>query len=285
MAASADQNRVSKPAREYSGEVVSGSTIYGRTGVAVDTGGTTATGGRMRAFSSAEDRALLGFSQEQRIGDYDGEADGSGVKVETSEFGGYRYLLTVTGVTGRWDVGKDVFMTDDNTWTLTRAANAVFVGVVDEHVSSTSCYVRAVDPLILAQRALDGVPVTFSVNIAGTATGVRAQHKLPFAGSLESVECNVDEALASAGISNIALQMRIRAAGTSSGAAGTTVTGGAITVQSSNSVGDAKTGSAVSANNRFSEGDYLQVAITPGTTVSATGKVTVNAILRARYGT
>jgi hypothetical protein len=49
-------------------------------------------------------------------------------------------LLTVTGVTASSDVGTDVYLTDDDTFTLTASA-ALAIGTVSQWVSSTTCWV------------------------------------------------------------------------------------------------------------------------------------------------
>jgi hypothetical protein len=284
MAASADGNLIAKASRQYEGELLSGTTLYRASLGAVVTDGTTAAGGRIRPFSSASDRALLGFRDVYPKDRAAGEgADGAAIRAVIADDDGYRFQLAVTGVAGTKDVGKEVFATDDNTFTLTRAANAVSYGTVVEHVSGTTCWVERWTAPALAQKALEAVPLAIPVNISGTAVSVRHQQRMPFAGSLERVEGTVKAALASAGV-DVAVTLRIRAAGTTAGATGTVVTGGAITVEGSNSVGALKVGSTVTANNRFSEGDYLQVFATP-TTASATGELTVMPILRARYGT
>lgn len=47
----------------------------------------------------------------------------------------------VTGASGAGDVGKLVYASDDTTLTLTSTNNSL-VGVIDEHISSTECFVR-----------------------------------------------------------------------------------------------------------------------------------------------
>jgi hypothetical protein len=52
-----------------------------------------------------------------------------------------RVILAVTGVTAKTDVGKTVWATDDDTFTLTYAAGAISIGKIVRWISSTSCVV------------------------------------------------------------------------------------------------------------------------------------------------
>jgi len=53
-----------------------------------------------------------------------------------------RIVLNVTGVTGRADVGKVVWATDDDAFTLTYVAGAVSIGTVSRWISGTQCVVN-----------------------------------------------------------------------------------------------------------------------------------------------
>jgi hypothetical protein len=60
-------------------------------------------------------------------------------KVRVCEQG--RVQLGVTGVAAITDVGKDVWMTDDNVFTLTYAAGAMWLGTIVRWVTGTTCVV------------------------------------------------------------------------------------------------------------------------------------------------
>lgn len=60
-------------------------------------------------------------------------------KVKVKQRG--RIVLAVTGVTAITDVGKTVWATDDNVFTITYAAGAVSIGEIVRHVSGTTCVV------------------------------------------------------------------------------------------------------------------------------------------------
>lgn len=55
-----------------------------------------------------------------------------------------RIVLSVTGVTATTDHEKDVWATDDDTFTLTYAAGAVWIGTVARWISGTNCVVNFV---------------------------------------------------------------------------------------------------------------------------------------------
>jgi hypothetical protein len=52
-----------------------------------------------------------------------------------------RIVLNVTGVTAITDVGKTVWATDDDTFTLTYASGAISIGTVSRWITGTSCVV------------------------------------------------------------------------------------------------------------------------------------------------
>lgn len=70
----------------------------------------------------------------------DNSADSTGGALGIPLQSGMQILHAVTGVTGVADVKKLVYASDDNTLTLT-AENNSLVGVIEQHVSSTECWV------------------------------------------------------------------------------------------------------------------------------------------------
>lgn len=79
--------------------------------------------------------SFVGFATQQ----IDNSAGSAGaVEVQIRQRGVVK--LTVAGVTGDSDVGSAVYLTDDNTFTLT-ASGALQIGKVVRHVSSTTCFV------------------------------------------------------------------------------------------------------------------------------------------------
>lgn len=71
-----------------------------------------------------------------------------------------RVVLTVTGVDGHDDLGKDVYASDDNTFTLTASTNTR-IGHVHRHISGTSCVVEF--------KAATGLIAVLTDNSGGTA--------------------------------------------------------------------------------------------------------------------
>lgn len=87
------------------------------------------------ATGSTVDR-FAGFAMAQ----CDNSAGAAGdKKVRVCQQG--RVKLSVTGVSAITDVGKDVWATDDDSFTLTYAAGAVWIGTVERWISSTNCIV------------------------------------------------------------------------------------------------------------------------------------------------
>lgn len=99
--------------------------------------GLQAASGYARQLVAATDLdRFLGFAQAPA----DNTAGASGaIHVEVLSRG--RVPLAVTGVDGVNDIGKAVYASDGNTFTLTQADDTVFVGYVVEHISGTSCWV------------------------------------------------------------------------------------------------------------------------------------------------
>lgn len=58
---------------------------------------------------------------------------------------GTPFQHAVTGVTGVGDVGSVVYASDDQTLTLTSTSNSP-VGVIEQYVSSTTCWIRPFTP-------------------------------------------------------------------------------------------------------------------------------------------
>ena len=79
---------------------------------------------------------FLGFAQEEA----DNTGGASGAKRVTVRTRG-EILLAVTGVDGVDDLGKDVYASDGNTFTVTSADDTVHIGKIVQHVAGTSCWV------------------------------------------------------------------------------------------------------------------------------------------------
>lgn len=104
--------------------VAASTTIYQGAAVAPD------AGGDLVAFTDTA--TFSGFAMEH--GDNSAGADGDiEIDVATS---GELHDESVTGVTGNGDVGSTVYMTDDDTFTLTAGDNTA-IGKVSRYISGT----------------------------------------------------------------------------------------------------------------------------------------------------
>ena len=80
---------------------------------------------------------FLGFAQEVADNAPAGASGAINVKVRRRG----EVLIAVTGVDGVDDIGKAVYASDGNTFTLTSADDTVFIGRIVQHVSGTSVWV------------------------------------------------------------------------------------------------------------------------------------------------
>ncbi|MGE0253487.1 MAG: cytoplasmic protein [Vicinamibacterales bacterium] len=106
--------------------------------------------------------------------------------------------LVVTGVDGWDDVGKDVYASDDNAFTLTASTNTR-IGKVVAHVSGTTCWVEfeAVDAAALA--ALTSIDLDDDTGATADAEGdLAAAAAGACAGGSSPSATNVDAAIATA---------------------------------------------------------------------------------------
>ena len=79
-----------------------------------------------------------------------------------------RTKLVVTGVDGVNDIGKAVFASDGNAFTLTQADDTCFIGRMVEHVTSTTCWV-AFDANVPHETAIADITPAADGTTAGTA--------------------------------------------------------------------------------------------------------------------
>jgi hypothetical protein len=108
--------------------VVASDIIYEGALVALDDSGRAAPGVVTNDF--------VGFCAKKA--DNSGGASGSEINAQVRTRG--KVKLTVVGATGIVDVGKLVYFTDDNVFTLTATGGQLF-GKVSRHISSTTCMV------------------------------------------------------------------------------------------------------------------------------------------------
>lgn len=188
---------------------------------------------------------------------------------------------TVTGVASRGDIGKVVYLTDNNTLTLTRPTLGTPVGYVNEWSSSTTCDVMmlgtaaqaAVD--IGGQGTQDVCLGTFSFK--DTSDGdLLTSYLMPYHASIESFWISVGEGfVGSSGACTLNLEI-----GT------TNVTGGVVTVATATcgTVGTVLTATAITAENIVHAGDALSVEGSSSATTRTSGTFNVYVRLVARLG-
>lgn len=178
--------------------------------------------------------------------------------------------FTVTGVTGRSDFGRPVYMTDDNTFTLTRGACDTPVGFISYWYTGTSAdiyFYSLAELMVIAMggHAKGQFQVVCSAVVA--ASGVVGAFTAPHHGRITAVDGTIVTVLAGAGAS-LSYGVKI---------GGVALTGGAVAAVLADVQGDIKAGSAVidDGGNVFHEGDAVTVYCTK-TTTSTAGLVMVN---------
>lgn len=100
---------------------------------------------------------FLGFAQEEA--DNTSGANGA-INVSVRRKG--EVLLAITGVDGVDDIGKGVYASEGNTFTVTSADDTVYIGRIVQHVSGTSAWV--------AFDTTNSLHVTHLADVAGGAT-------------------------------------------------------------------------------------------------------------------
>lgn len=227
--------------------------VFGGSFVAlVDAGNATAADrGKARGMTGVASEIPLGFATTEETG----VADGS---VEVKADAGPRIAkkITCTGVTGQLDVGKVVYLADDDprTVTLTRPATAIPLGIITRFYSSTTVDVLFFGFLNLALLGMAGAAKymwhlgTIGAGHAASAnalTGIEAPHHGRFLSvygivGTKATDADVDQ--------DINLEI-----------GAVNVTGGVIEWLFSDAIGAKKAGTAITALGEFHEGDLIDV--------------------------
>lgn len=184
--------------------------------------------------------------------------------------------VTVTGAASRADILKPIYVTDNQTMTLTRPSDdAEVCGSIIEWHTSTTCDVLCyglVSQLVLGMAGGNVQEVNFgSYDNADLVTGnVRTAQVMRFHGKILSVHAYVDKAFTGSG-GTAALNLEI---------GGTDVTGGVVTVSTSASgtIGAIMAGTAVTAANVFHEGDTVDVEVSTTGGTQTAGRCTLVAV-------
>jgi hypothetical protein len=115
--------------------VVNGAQLYAGGYVGIVSGS-----GNVSNISDTAGMEPLGFSVDEVLGDT--SVSGNEARAIVKIGGGLLKDVTVVGVANQTDVGELVYVTDNNTFTLTPTSNIPAVGVVDGWVTGTTCHVR-----------------------------------------------------------------------------------------------------------------------------------------------
>ena len=181
---------------------------------------------------------------------------GDGVIKWVTQSGQISVNRTVTGVSARADVGKLVYPTDNQTFTLTRPANGTPIGYVSEWITSTTCniYLFSFTEAILyglsgggaqAIAAIGSIP---SKALEGTSAITIASYLMSGHGKITgfSGTCVAKDAGAVAGSQTFTLSVD-----------GNAVTGGSIVLTKDTAAGARVDSAACTANNEYHQGSVL----------------------------
>lgn len=259
MALSSNSKVEARPAvkPKASIQVVNAAVIYSGAAVALcaPTHGTAANQGRTKPWASLAGEIPFGFKILDQI--TGNTSPGAGVQIPEAELdlGARIYeALTITGLAGdRTDTGKLVYMSDDNTWTLTRPALGIPFGIVLNSRSATTAdvYMFSVENLLTLGMSGNGSYtwhlgcVTPTGTTGNALTGIVAPHHGKITDFYGIVACDATDVDV-----DISLNLAI---------GGTNVTGGVITWLFSDAYGAKKAGTAITAANEFHEGDLIDV--------------------------
>ena len=164
---------------------------------------------------------------------------------------------TVTGASSQADVGKYVYSADDDptTFTLTRSAPDMALGVIVRWRTSTTCDVLLLGFVDQYIRSGAGMRETINLGLASGifSSGGNAQTgiKMSRHGKIVEVFGCVIERLAGSG-DDLDINLEID---------GTNVTGGVVEWLRADAIGAKKSGTSVTAANEFHEGDLIDIEV------------------------
>lgn len=249
----------------YSQKVATAAVLYALAQAALRTSefATSADRGYVGPFTAAKGVIPLGPAQPDKDPS-GGTADSvtgnlaASPAPTTSVFTGsyIRENYAVTGVTGVTDHGKWVYLSDDNTLTLTRPALGIPVGLVLQHRSGTKCdlLMFGLDVICAISAAGNSKQLIFlgELDFATSADGdQRTGIKMPFHGKFLEFFGMVKQVNVGSG-GTIDLNLEI---------GGTNVTGGVLTwsTAAANVLGERLDATAITAANEFHEGDLVDI--------------------------
>jgi len=212
--------------------------------------GTAGSRGRSQAWTSANFQIPLGFAW----GGVTGDTAASPIPEVQIDASDTFERVAVTGTGSVADQGRVVFLSDDETWTVTRPAPGHPAGMIVRWYTGTTCLVLRFGAATLASIALAGLgqytwhlgKIASSRTVSGNhLTGIEAPHH----GRFTSFYGIVDRKSTTATL-NEAFNLEIGAAN---------VTGGVVTWAFADDVGTKLAGTAITGTNEFHEGDLIDV--------------------------
>lgn len=277
MALSADTVRRMRSGITGAIQIINAEVIYAGSYLALASQShtTAASRGRVDVFNDTGGMAPLGFANKGATGDTSASPI---VEAEVELGGGVVESVAVTGASAATDVGRLVYMTDDNTFTLTRPTTGVAIGVVIRWQTSTTCDVLLFSFAELCILALGGSGQELwnlgyfdanTVAVGNIRTGIAA----PYHGAFLEVFGIVDVAPAGSG-GTAAINLEI---------GGTNVTGGVVTIATGDSKSDKKAGTSITAANVFHEGDLIDIEASSVVDMTA-GAFSLYAVVERRIG-
>lgn len=275
MALTANSKVEARPAvkPKASIEVVNSATIFSGAAVALcgPDHGTAANQGRTKPWASLAGEIPFGFKILDSVLGNTSPAAGSQIPEAELDLGARIYeQLTITGLTGnRTDTGKLVYMSDDGTWTLTRPAVGIPMGLVLNSRSATQAdvYMFAAETMLaialagcgkytMHLGAISAATAAATYLMGSNSTGITMPHHGKFTSVFaictranSDVDVSIDATLK---INDVA------------------VTGGVVQLRFGDAFAAVKAGTAVTGTNIFREGDKVQVGSTVNTAGTAT---------------
>lgn len=266
MAATANVELALAGGRKVAVEVVDAEVMYAGAYAAMGSvhHGTSANRGRVQAAADDTPGLIpLGHVDQQKTGDTDlatGAPEAS-INVE----GRIARGLTITDDAGDiTDQGRWVYLTDDNTLSLSRATTtSILVGMTVRFVAADTfdVYFFSLGEL-LAIAAAGGNRRTWcigSVHAFGATGNFMTGIVSPFHGKITAFYAICVQDPADADV-DIDLNLEI---------GGTNVTGGVVTLAAADTLGTKKSGTAITAANVIHEGDLIDVEATTNTAGTA----------------
>lgn len=288
MALSAALVRRLRPATRFAQQVKSAAVMYQGAFAAIGAqdDATAANVGRIRPYNDEAGALYYGLCQggggsgaSQGLNSVTGDA--SADQMVSLDVGSFVVeKVAVTGLTtGVTQVGAPVFLSDDNTFTLTRPTIATIIGEVAAYRSSGvgDVWVYSVETIRAISLNGNGRDwLSFgSIDWVSIADGdVVTNFPAPFSGRIIKFYALIDIALTGSG-GTTTLNMEI---GTTN-VGPTTATSIVLSTAATPNKGTVVASAAITANNKFSEGDNLSVEAASTATTRTTGRFNFYALV------